>query len=141
STSIETFSCPSADTGRTRKGFTMPAPQAPRRTLPANPSHEHLRKQAKRLAKTHDLKLAAAQRRLAAGYGHSSWAALMRAVDRASITPETHPAPLSIAAAQADEASVRTLLARGEPADGLTRDRPLWRVGASEAPAARPAAR
>ena len=32
----QTFSCPSADTGRSRKGFTMA--QAPRRLLPANPS-------------------------------------------------------------------------------------------------------
>jgi hypothetical protein len=135
--SIETFSCPSADTGRTRKGFIMPAPQAPRRTLPANPSHEHLRKQAKRLAKTQDLKLAAAQRRLATEYGYSSWAALMRVVDGASAARKTQSASLSIAAAQADEASVRTLLARGEPADGLTGDRPLWHVCASEAPAAR----
>jgi len=115
----------------------MPAPQAPRRTLPANPSHEHLRKQAKRLAKTHDLKLAAAQRRLAAEYGHPSWAALMRAVDGAATAPEAHSAPLAIAAAQADETSVRALLARGEPADGRTGDRPLWHVCASDAPAAR----
>jgi ankyrin repeat protein len=115
----------------------MPAPQAPRRTLPANPSHEHLRKQAKRLAKTHDLKLAAAQRRLAAEYGYANWAALMRAVDGASTAPQAHPTPLSIAATQANETSVRALLARGEPADGLTGDRPLWHVCASEATAAR----
>ncbi len=115
----------------------MPAPQAPRRTLPANPSHEHLRKQAKRLAKTQDLKLAAAQRRLAIEYGYSSWAALMRAVDGASAAQERQPAPLSIASIEADEASVRALLARGEPADGLTGDRPLWHVCASDAPADR----
>jgi Ankyrin repeats (many copies)/Ankyrin repeats (3 copies) len=115
----------------------MPAPQAPRRTLPAKPSHEHLRKQAKRLAKMQDLKLAAAQRRLAVEYGYPSWAALMRAVDGTSTAPEAQPASLSIAAIEADEATMRTLLARGEPADGLTGDRPLWHVCTSEAPAAR----
>ena len=42
--------------------------------LPPNPSAEHLRKQAKRLAKAGNLKLAAAQHRLANDYGFAGWA-------------------------------------------------------------------
>jgi len=115
----------------------MPAPQAPRRTLPANPSHEHLRKQAKRLAKTHDLKLAAAQRRLAVEYGYSSWAALMRVVDGA--TQASPVSPLSLAAARTDEAAVRELLSRGHRPNGENHDinTPLWLACASDAPADR----
>jgi ankyrin repeat protein len=106
----------------------------PRRHLPANPSHEHLRKQAKRLAKAHDLQLATAQRRLAADYGYPSWAALMRVVDGIADAPA--PSPLAAAAARADEAAVRDLLARGEPANGHNSDvnRPLWHACASNAP-------
>jgi ankyrin repeat protein len=113
----------------------MAAPQAPRRTLPANPSREHLRKQAKRLAKSHDLQLATAQRRLALDYGHSSWAELMRAVDDAA---QTSPSSrLAIAAARADEATVRELLSRGDRPNGENHDinTPLWLACASDAPA------
>jgi hypothetical protein len=39
--------------------------------LPARPSKEHLRKQAKRLARDKSLGLAEAQRRVAADYGAS----------------------------------------------------------------------
>jgi hypothetical protein len=94
----------------------MPAPQALRRTLPANPSREHLRKQAKRLAKAHKLQLAAAQRRLAGEYGYTSWAALMRTINGAGPAPVV--SPLSLAAARADEAAVRELLLRGDPVHG-----------------------
>lgn len=116
----------------------MSTPQGPRRRLPANPSREHLRKLAKRLAKSHDLQLAAAQRRLAAEYGHGSWAALMRIVDGASRVARDGFAPLSAAAARADEAAVRDLLARGEPADGGSNEinTPLWLACRSDAPAA-----
>jgi ankyrin repeat protein len=115
----------------------MPAPQAPRRTLPANPSHEHLRKQAKRLARTQDLKLAAAQRRLAAEYGYSGWVALMRAVD--GVAQASPVSPLSLAAARADEAAVRELLSRGDRSNGETHDinTPLWLACAGDAPAER----
>jgi ankyrin repeat protein len=112
--------------------------QAPRRQLPANPSHEHLRKQAKRLAKSHDLRLSAAQRRLAGEYGYRSWAALMRVVDGASAVPAVDPSsPLSAAAARADEAMVRDLLSRGEVANGGNDEvsTPLWYACASDAPA------
>jgi peptide-methionine (S)-S-oxide reductase len=106
----------------------------PRRHLPANPSHEHLRKQAKRLAKSHDLQLAVAQRRLAADYGYPSWAALMRVVDGTANAPA--PSPLAAAAARADAAAVRDLLARGEPPNGHNSDvnTPLWHACASDAP-------
>jgi ankyrin repeat protein len=111
--------------------------QAPRRQLPANPSHEHLRKQAKRLAKSHDLRLSAAQRRLAGEYGYRSWAALMRVVDSASATPDVGPSPLSVAAARVDAAMVRDLLAQGEPVNGRNDEvsTPLWHACASDAPA------
>jgi ankyrin repeat protein len=113
--------------------------QAPRRLLPANPSHEHLRKQAKRLAKSHEIALSAAQRRLAGEYGYRSWAALMRVVDGASSTPDVGPSPLSAAAARVDEATVRDLLLRGEPPNGRNDEvnTPLWYVCASDAPAER----
>ena len=51
------------------------------RELPARPSKEHLRKQAKRLANDQSIALAVAQRRLASEYGLRSWADLMRRVD------------------------------------------------------------
>ena len=44
--------------------------------LPARPSKEHLRKQAKRLARDKSLGLAEAQRKLAADYGANTWAEL-----------------------------------------------------------------
>lgn len=58
----------------------MSAPKEPRKRLPASPSEENLRKQAKQLAKDKGLQLAAAQRQLANEYGHRNWAELMRAV-------------------------------------------------------------
>ena len=67
------LSCPRADTG--------PMGKEESRRLPPNPSKEHLRKQAKRLAKDKTLKLAAAQRQLAAEHGAASWAELMRRVE------------------------------------------------------------
>jgi hypothetical protein len=51
--------------------------------LPARPSKEHLRKQAKRLARAKPLGLAEAQRKVAADYGAGTWAELMRRVDAA----------------------------------------------------------
>ncbi len=58
----------------------------PLKRLPEHPSEENFRKQAKALAKSEDLQLAAAQFRLANEYGFHNWAALMEAivvVDRA----------------------------------------------------------
>lgn len=116
----------------------MPTPSGPQR-LPAKPSQEHLRKLAKRLAKSRKLQLAAAQSQLAADYGYPDWAALMRAVDDASRLPTHHLTPLTAAAARADAATVRDLLARGAAADGVSGEinTPLWTVCNSDAPAER----
>ena len=113
---------------------------AKRRALPAKPSKEHLRKQAKRLAAADKLRLAEAQRRIAAEYGARDWAALMRAVDAAlGKSADNALAPLSAAAARADVAEVRRLLAEGAAVDGGERekDAPLWHACGSDAPAMR----
>lgn len=52
----------------------MSAPKRPPRALPDRPSQEHLRKQAKRLARAQSLGVAAAQRRLAGKHGAATWA-------------------------------------------------------------------
>ncbi len=57
---------------------------SPRKRLPVRPSIEHLKKQAKRLAKERELPLASAQHELAADYGHRNWADLVQEVDIAS---------------------------------------------------------
>jgi peptide-methionine (S)-S-oxide reductase len=116
----------------------MTVSSAPRRQLPARPSQEHLRKSAKRLAREEALPLAAAQRKLAGEYGYRSWAALMRAVEAILPPAAVKRSPLAEAAAQADEATVRALLGRGEHADGAAGepDTPLFLACDSEAPAA-----
>jgi ankyrin repeat protein len=106
-------------------------------TLPARPSKEHLRKQAKRLAKERSLGLAEAQRRTAAEYGSASWADLMRRVDRAR--GGDSPAalsPLAAAARNGDFEAVRRLLDEGWSVEGEAADRgaPLWQACAGEAP-------
>jgi len=58
----------------------MASNQARSRSLPERASAEHLRKQAKDLARSEALQLAAAQRRLAREYGFRSWSELMRHV-------------------------------------------------------------
>jgi ankyrin repeat protein len=119
----------------------MSAQTAPRRLLPAKPSKEHLRKQAKRLAAAQTLRLAEAQRRLAGEYGHASWPALMHAVDTAlgKNAPASRLSPLSAAAASADAETVRRLLGEGAHPDGTERekDAPLWHVSGSDAAHAR----
>jgi ankyrin repeat protein len=80
--------------------------------LPPNPSAEHLRKQAKRLAKAEGLKLAAAQHKLAKDYGLANWAELMRAVELHRFSP------LTIAAGRSNVDAVRALLAQGAAVDG-----------------------
>jgi peptide-methionine (S)-S-oxide reductase len=134
--SPQTFSCPSGGHRATRKGFPHATPHAPQRRLPANPSQENLRKQAKRLAKAEGLRLAAAQRRLAVEYGHRTWADLMRAAD-ASDAQAAAPSALSIAAGRADVAAVRAALAQGEPVNGRNDEvsTPLWQASAADAPA------
>jgi hypothetical protein len=101
------------------------------RLLPDRPSKEHLRKQAKRLARAQSLGLAAAQRRLAHDYGVANWAELMKQVDAASLSP------LSAAARAGDVAAVKRLLAESADVEGAESDpgAPLWQACASDAPA------
>jgi hypothetical protein len=109
----------------------MSAPKRTRRALPDHPSEEHLRKQAKRLARDEAIGLAAAQRRLAIDYGFATWAELMRTVDAAQPL-----SPLATAAKAGNIAAVRRLLREGANPDGAPNDRgkPLWQACASEAP-------
>lgn len=102
--------------------------------LPDKPSAEHLRKQAKRLAKAEAIRLAVAQRRLARDYGFAGWAALIAEVDARARARE----PLAAAAARGDVAAVEELLAAGAPVDGEGRDTPLYLACDSDSP---PAAR
>ncbi len=82
------------------------------RSLPARPSREHLRKQAKRLARERSLELAAAQRALAGEYGFRTWAAMMRSVDdvRGDVPADK---PLFAAVRAGDVDAVRQLIAEG----------------------------
>lgn len=110
------------------------ASKAPRRTLPANPSPEFVRKEAKRLAKADGLKLAVAQRQLAGDYGYKTWADLIRAIGKASPIDPVTVRPLVDAARRADIDVVRALLAAGETADADSdAETPLMCVCASEA--------
>lgn len=120
---------------------------APVKRLPPSPSAEHLRKQAKRLAKQLDLPLNQAQRRLAVEYGYRDWPTLMQAVEALSADTAVAPARpdtgsptlslLAAAASAADDDAVRLLLAAGEPVDGREDevDTPLWHACRGEAPA------
>src|SRR5580698_9058237 len=109
----------------------MSAPNRARRALPDHPSEEHLRKQAKRLARDESIGLAAAQRRLAKDYDFAAWAELMRTVDAAQPL-----SPLAAAAKAGNVAAVRRLLREVATPDGAPTDRgkPLWQACASEAP-------
>jgi ankyrin repeat protein len=105
--------------------------------LPARPSKEHLRKQAKRLARDKSLGLAEAQRKVAAAYGAGTWADLMRRVDAARGGEALPLPPLAAAARSGDLATVRRLIAEGQPIDdgGAATGTPLWQACASDAPA------
>jgi ankyrin repeat protein len=105
--------------------------------LPARPSREHLRKQAKRLAREKSLSLAEAQRKLAVDYGAKTWAELMRRVDAARGGEAVSLLPLAAAARAGDVAAVRRLVAEGQPIDdgGARTGTPLWQACASDAPA------
>lgn len=100
--------------------------------LPPHPSKEHLRKQAKRLARDRSLKLGAAQRQVAAEHGAATWAELMGQVDAA-----VPLSPLGAAARSGDLAAVRRLLADGANPEGGSDDKgsPLWHACVSRAPA------
>jgi peptide-methionine (S)-S-oxide reductase len=92
---------------------------APRKRLPVKPSEEHLRKQAKRLAKQRALELAAAQHQLAKEYGCKNWAELMHVVEvmnrgadqLANVKREVEPLPKAVRAR--DMALVRRILESG----------------------------
>lgn len=120
----------------------MSAREAPRRQLPENPSAEHLRKQAKRLAKAESLQLAEAQRRLARDYGHADWAALMRAVEPKAPAKRNASDALGDAAEAGDFGAVERLLTAGAAPEGTPTDgsggrdyTPLHRACRSNAPA------
>jgi peptide-methionine (S)-S-oxide reductase len=91
----------------------------PRKRLPINPSAEHLRKQAKRLAAAESSTLADAQLRLARDYGAASWPELMHVVETMSrgakvlSGPHAEMEPLPRAAKKGDLALVRELLEQG----------------------------
>ena len=106
------------------------------RTLPAHPSKEHLRKEAKRWAKDRRLGLAEAQRQVAASYGLGTWAALIQRVDalRGGQQPAQLP-PLAAAARAGEVATVRQLLAEGASVDEAPRGAgaALWQACASNA--------
>jgi peptide-methionine (S)-S-oxide reductase len=93
-------------------------------SLPARPSREHLRKQAKRVARERSLPLAGAQRLLANDYGFRTWAELMRHV--AGVRNDEPTAALFAAVRARDVAAVRRLLAEGvNPRLGDGRESPL----------------
>jgi len=104
------------------------------RALPPNPSAEHLRKQAKRLVKSHTLQLAAAQHRLAGEYGFPDWASLMREVQ--ARRPKPPLSPLAEAALAGDVALLVQLLADGHSSNdgGSDQPGPLSQACKSKAP-------
>src|SRR5260370_21991943 len=109
-----------------------------RRELPARPSKEHLRKQAKRLADRQSVGLAQAQRKIAAGYGFATWADLMHRVDSARGGETAVPlSPLAAAAHAGDLSAVQRLLREGHAIEGARGDgnTPLWLACARRAPA------
>lgn len=68
--------------GRRAKDLAMTKPR-PRKTLPPNPNLEHLRKQAKKLAKeTPESSLTEIQRQMANDYGYPNWAELSAHVSK-----------------------------------------------------------
>ena len=95
-------------------------------SLPPRPSREHLRKQAKVLARERAIGLAAAQRSLAGNYGFSDWAALMRYVASAGGDDVAPRSALFTAVRSGDVEAVRRLLAGGaNPRLGDGRETPL----------------
>src|SRR5260370_746850 len=101
----------------------MSATDGTRRELPARPSKEHLRKQAKRLSDRQSLGLAQAQRKIAAGYGSATWADLMHRVDIARGAGTAVPlSPLAAAAHAADLPAVQHLLLERHAIEGARGD-------------------
>jgi len=93
---------------------------SPRKRLPVQPSIEHLKKQAKRRAKSDSIALAEAQHRLAGEYGCRNWAELLHVVetmrrgsDQLSNVKATIE-PLPAAVRTRDVPAVRRILESGE---------------------------
>lgn len=84
----------------------MASTQNRSRSLPEKPSAEHLRKQAKDLARGEAIQLAAAQRRLAREYGYRNWSELIRHVQSL--------AAAYVATREADEATGATAPEAGQ---------------------------
>ena len=101
--SLHNLFCPLADAGQ--EGRVMAPTQNRSRSLPEKPSEEHLRKQAKDLARGEAIQLAAAQRRLAREYGYRNWSELIRHVKSLSAAHK--------ATREADEATGPTPLEAG----------------------------
>ena len=90
--------------------------------LPERPSREHLRKQAKRLARERGLRLAEAQLALARDYAFRSWPELIAHAARVNGDRDA----LYLAVRAGDVAAVRELLASGvNPQIGNGREAPL----------------
>ncbi len=107
------------------------------RALPARPSQEHLRKQAKRLARDKSLGLAEAHRQIAAEYGFATWADLMRRIDAMRGDEIVPLSSLAAAARAGDLARVQRLIGEGQALDGEASmvGTPLWQACAGDAPA------
>jgi hypothetical protein len=114
----------------------MTATSGPGKSLPAKPSEEHLRKEAKRLAKAKGLPIAQAQRHLARDYGFASWPKLLGQVRSQGPTAPDLP-PLIMAALAGDLTGVERAIAAGEPVDGTVEGQgsPLWYACGAEASA------
>jgi hypothetical protein len=98
-----------------------------RKKLPVNPSVEHLQKQAKRLVKqSPDLKLSAAQHKLAQEYGFKNWADLVRAIKTPSDRRDTAVLKRFVDAQQ--------LATDGKPAEALAGILWCFDVGIKDAP-------
>src|SRR5262249_50869610 len=84
------------------------------KVLPRDPNREHLRKEAKRLARDGGLQLAAAQRRLAQEYGYKNWSELVRHVKSLSAAHKATREADEAAGATAPEAvpAIKILLKR-----------------------------
>lgn len=104
---------------------------ANRRSLPERPSSEHLRKQAKRLARKREIKLAEAQRLLAKNYGFTDWPSLARHVREREPRPVV--SELSQAARSGDLPQIQRLLAIGANAAEAGETNPVWEACSSDA--------
>jgi peptide-methionine (S)-S-oxide reductase len=116
----EPLSCPIQRTTGSWKGFIMSTPR-PRKRLPVNPSIEHLKKQAKRIAaRQPSMQLADAQHQLAREYGCKNWAELAQVVETMGrgatekISVKKGLEPLPDAANRNDIDEVRRILTDGQ---------------------------